>query len=87
MTLCGWHDHAFITHQIEVEGIEGNVLKEKEAAAAAKWNRDYANKDTVRRGTGMDAQIGVLGIPRTEGYRYRESLRKVTCKDSIHCGT
>ena len=41
----------------------------------------------MRRGTGVDTQIGVLGVPRTEGYRYRESLREVTCKDSIHCAT
>ena len=77
----------FIAHHIYVEGIEGATLEEKEAAAAAKWTRDFANADIVRRGTGADTQLGVLGIPRTEGYRYRESARKVTCSDSVHSAT
>ena len=77
----------FIAHHIYVEGIEGATLEEKEAAAAAKWTRDFANADIVRRGTGVDTQLGVLGIPRTEGYRYRESARKVTCSDSVHSAT
>ena len=77
----------FIAHHIYVEGIEGATLEDKEANAIAKWNRDFANKDIVRRGTGLDTQLGVLGIPRTEGYRYRESQRLVTCTDSVHGAT
>ena len=67
--------------------MEGATLEEKEAAAAAKWARDFANADIVRRGTGADTQFGVLGIPRTEGHRYRESQRHVTWTDSIHSAT
>ena len=75
----------FIAHHIYIEGIEGATLEDKERAAAGKWNRDSANADIVRRGTGADTQLGVLGIPRTEGYRYREFRRHVKCTDSIHC--
>ena len=74
----------YIAHQIYVEGIEGVTLQDKEAAAAAKWTRDFANADVVRRGTGPDTQLGVSGVPRTQGYRYRESLCQVTCSDSVH---
>ena len=74
----------YIANQIYVEGIEGVTLQDKEAAAAAKWTRDFANADVVRRGTGPDTQLGVSGVPRTQGYRYRESLCQVTCSDSVH---
>ena len=56
----------------------------KKEAAEAKWKRDIANADIVRRGTGLDMQLGVLGVPRTEGYRLRASKRSVTCTDSMH---
>jgi hypothetical protein len=76
------HDR-FIAHQVYVEGIAGATLQEKEQAAEAKWNRDIANADIVRRGTGVDTQLGVMGVPRTEGYRGRESNRIVTCSDTV----
>ena len=53
----------------------------------AKWQRDFANPDIVRRGTGADTQLGVLGVPRTEGFRARESRRDVTCTDTIVTST
>ena len=37
----------------------------KEEAAEAKWKRDVASADIVRRGTVLDLQLGVLGVPRT----------------------
>jgi hypothetical protein len=77
------HDR-FIAHQVYVEGIDGATLQEKEQTAEAKWNRDIANADIVRRGTGVDTQLGVMGVPRREGYRGRESNRIVTCSDTIH---
>ena len=46
----------FIAHHIYVEGIEGATLEDKERAAAGKWNRDFANADIVRRGTGIDTR-------------------------------
>ena len=67
-----------------VEGIGGATVQDKEEAAEAKWKRDFANADIVRRGTGLDTEFGVLGVPRTEGYRSRESKRSVTCTDSTH---
>ena len=77
----------YIAHQIYVEVIHGKTLEEKEAAALAKWQRDSANPDIVRRGTGIDTQLGVLGVPRTEGFCLRESRRVVSCTDSVdgHC--
>ena len=75
------HDR-FIAHQVYVEGIAGATLQEKEEAAEAKWKRDIGNADIVRRGTGLDTQLGVLGAPRTEGYRGRESNRIVTCSET-----
>ena len=57
----------FIAHQVYVEGIGGATLQEKEEAAEAKWKRDISNADIVRRGTGLDTQLGVLGVPRTQG--------------------
>ena len=77
------HDR-FIAHQVYVEGIAGATLQDKEQAAEAKWKRDIANADIVRRGIGVDTQLGVMGVPRTEGYRGRESNRIVTCSDTIH---
>jgi len=74
----------YIAHHMYVEGIEGVTLQDKEAAAAAKWARDFATADVVRHGTGLDTQLGVSGVPRTQGYRYRESLCQVTCSDSVH---
>ena len=53
----------YIAHQIYVEGIEGVTLRDKQKAAAAKWARDFANADVVRRGTGPDTQLGVSGVP------------------------
>jgi hypothetical protein len=50
----------------------------------AKWNRDIGNADIVRRGTGRDTQLGVMGVPRTEGYRGRASNCIVACADTIH---
>ena len=73
----------YVAHQIYVEGIHGKNLEEKEAAALAKWQRDFANPDIVRRGTGTDTQLGVLGVPRTEGFRVRECRREVTCTDTL----
>ena len=61
-----------------------HAFRKKEQAAEAKWNRDIGNADIVRRGTGVDTQLGVMGVPRTEGYRGRESNRIVTCSDTIH---
>ena len=59
-------------------------FQEKEEGAEAKWKRDIGNADIVRRGTGLATQLGVLGVPRTEGYRGRESNRIVTRSDTIH---
>ena len=67
-----------------VEGIAGATLKQKEQAAEANWNRDCANADIVRRAIGVDTQLGVMGVPRTQGYRGRDSIRIVTCSDTIH---
>jgi len=77
------HDRV-IAHQVYGEGIAGATLQAKEQAAEAKWNRDIANVDIVRRGTGVDTQLGVMGVPRTDGYCGRESNRIVTCSDTIH---
>ena len=77
------HDRC-IAHQVYVEGIAGATIQEKEEAAEAKLKRAIGNADIVRRGTGLDPQLGVLGVPRTEGYRGRESNRIVTCSDTIH---
>ena len=77
------HDR-FIAHQVYVEGIAGATLQQKEPAAEAKWNRDFANADIVRRAIGVDTQLGVMGVPRTQGYRGRESNRIATCSDTIH---
>ncbi|WP_353239605.1 hypothetical protein [Limnohabitans sp.] len=77
----------YVAHQIYVEGIAGRTFEEKEQAALAKWARDYGNPDIVRRGTGTDTQLGVLGVPRTQGYRRRESARQVKCVDSVHGAT
>ena len=74
----------FIAHQVYVEGIAGATLAEKEEAAAQKWARDVANPDVLRRGAGADTQLGVVGVPRTEGYRVRESTRSVTCVDTVN---
>jgi hypothetical protein len=80
-----WFTRArFLAHQVYVEGISGATLEEKEAAAAAKWTRDLSNLDILRRGSGLDVQLGVVGIPRTEGFRVRESKRTVTCADTLH---
>ena len=68
----------FVAHQVYVEGIAGATLQEEEEAAEAKWKRDIGNADIVSRGTGLDTQLGVLGVPRTEGYRGREYNRIVT---------
>ena len=57
----------YVAHLIYVEGIQGRTLEEKEAAALAKWQRDYANPDIVRRGTGTGAQLGVLGVHEPKG--------------------
>ena len=67
-----------------MEGIAGATLEEKEAAAVAKWTRDLSSPDILRRGSGLDVQLGVVGIPRTEGFRVRESKRSVTCADTLH---
>ena len=77
----------FIAHQIYVEGIAGNTLAEKEAAADAKWHRDKRHVDILGRGSGPDTQLGVAGLPRTEGFRAREPRRHMTCSDSIHTKT
>ncbi|MFM7989439.1 MAG: hypothetical protein ACKPKO_60005, partial [Candidatus Fonsibacter sp.] len=58
-------------------------MEEKEVAALAKWQRNFANLDIVRRGVGADMQLGVIGVPRTEGFCMRESRRDVTCIDTI----
>jgi hypothetical protein len=73
----------YIAYQIYVEGIQGTTLEQKEVVALAKWQRDFANPEIVRRGTGADTQLGVFGVPRTEGFRARESRRDVTCTDTI----
>ena len=56
----------FIVHQVYVEGIGGATLQEKEVSAEAKWKRDIANADIARRDLGLDMQLGILGVPRTE---------------------
>lgn len=38
----------------------------------------------MRRGNGVDTQLGVMGVPRTEGYRGREYNRIGTCSATIH---
>ena len=50
----------------------------------AEWLRNFATPDIVRHGSGVDAQLGVVGVPRTEGFRPRESRREVACNDAIH---
>ena len=67
----------FIAHQVYVEGIPGKTLEEKEAAAEAKWERDLRNVEIRRRGSGDETQLGVAGLPRTQGFRERESRREV----------
>jgi len=74
----------YIAHQVYVEGIPGATLAEKEQAATRKWERDVRNPDIARRGTGVDTQLGVVGVPRTEGFRGRESWRTVTSTDTVH---
>ena len=74
----------FIAHQVYVEGIPGKNLEEKETAAEAKWDRDLRNVEIRRRGSGDETQLGVAGLPRTQGFRERESRREVACSDSIH---
>ena len=73
----------YIAHQIYVEGIQGTSLELKESVALAKWRRDFANPDIVRRGSGTDTQLGVVGVPRTQGFRSRQSRRDATCADTI----
>ena len=65
----------------------GKSLEEKEAAAEAKWHRDFRNVEIIRRGSGADTQLGVAGLPRTEGFGQRESRRQVACSDSMHTKT
>ena len=78
------HDR-FIAHQVYVEGIAGATLQEKKKKRQKpSGNVKFGNTDIVRRGTGLDTQLGVMGVPRTEGYRGRESNRIVTCSDTIH---
>ena len=77
----------FIAHQVYVECIAVKTLGEKEAAAEAKWQRDLRHVEILRRGSGDETQLGVAGLPRTEGFRQRESRRQVTCSDSIHTQT
>ena len=77
----------YIAHQIYVEVIHGTSLEQKESNALAKWQRDFANLDIVRRGNGKDTQLGVVGVPRTEGFRTRESSRRVTCTDTVVTGS
>ena len=68
----------YVAHQIYVEGILGRTYEDIAALALAKWARDYGNLDIVRRGTGTDTQLGVVGLPRTQGHRRRGPARQVT---------
>ena len=43
-----------IAHHIYVEAIAGAMMRGKEEATAEKWTRGLANRDMVRRGTGVD---------------------------------
>ena len=74
----------YIAHQVYLEGIVGATLEEKEQAVAAKWLRDPRHLDNARRGTGLDTQLGVVGVARAEGFRARESWREVSCTDTVH---
>ena len=73
----------YIAHQIYVEGIQGTTFEQKEAAALAKWQRDFANPDVVRRGVGADTQLAVFGVPRTQAFRTRASRDQISCTDTV----
>ena len=45
---------------------------------------DLRNPDIMKRGTGVAIQLGVVGVPRTEGVRTRASRREVGCRDTIY---
>ena len=57
-------------------------MQEKDAAAQ-KSRLDLADADIVKRGSGVDTQLGVVGAPRTEGFRTLESQPSVSCSDTV----
>ncbi len=60
-------------------------MEEKEAAAETRWLRDLRNFGIIRRGSGAETQLGVVGVPRTEFFCcVLESRREATCSDTIH---
>ena len=44
----------------------------------------YTSKHLECHCTRKDTQLGVVGVPRTKGYRRRESQPRVSCTDTIH---
>ena len=60
------------------------TLQETAAAATAKWMRNVYNPDIMKRRMGDAIQLGVSGLPRTEGFRTREAERQATCTDTVH---